>query len=85
MVLRYDATGWTAQVRFPVVQGFFLLSVLTDSGAHPAPYSMGIWGALSPGVKRQGRESDHSPPSSAEVKEGGAIPSLLYMFSLHSA
>jgi hypothetical protein len=26
-------------------------------------------GALSLGVKRQGREADHSPPSSAEVKE----------------
>jgi hypothetical protein len=27
-------------------------------------------GALSLGVKRPGREADHSPPSSAEVKEG---------------
>jgi hypothetical protein len=26
-------------------------------------------GALSPGVKRSGREADHSPPTSAEVKE----------------
>jgi hypothetical protein len=26
-------------------------------------------GALSPGVKRQGREADHSPPTSAEVKK----------------
>jgi hypothetical protein len=26
-------------------------------------------GALSPGVKRPGREADHSFPSSAEVKE----------------
>jgi hypothetical protein len=26
-------------------------------------------GALSMGVKRPGREADHSPPSSAEVKE----------------
>jgi hypothetical protein len=26
-------------------------------------------GALSLGVKRRGREADHSPPSSAEVKE----------------
>jgi hypothetical protein len=25
-------------------------------------------GALSPGVKREGREADHSAPSSAEVK-----------------
>jgi hypothetical protein len=26
-------------------------------------------GAFSPGVKRPGREADHSPPSTAEVKE----------------
>jgi hypothetical protein len=26
-------------------------------------------GALSPGVKRQRREADHSPPASAEVKK----------------
>jgi hypothetical protein len=32
--------------------------------------------ALSPAVKRPGRESYHSPPSSAEVKNGGAIPSF---------
>jgi hypothetical protein len=26
-------------------------------------------GALSPGLKRQGREADHLPPTSAEVKK----------------
>jgi hypothetical protein len=26
-------------------------------------------GGSSPGVKRQGREADHSPPASAEVKK----------------
>jgi hypothetical protein len=25
--------------------------------------------AISPGVKRQGRDADHSPPTSAEVKK----------------
>jgi hypothetical protein len=38
-------------------------------------------GALSPGVKRPGRESDHSPATNAKVKNGGAIPPLLHMFS----
>jgi hypothetical protein len=38
------------------------------SGSHPASYPMGT-GALSLGLKRPGREADHSPPSSAEVKE----------------
>jgi hypothetical protein len=31
---------------------------------------------LSLWLKRLGRESDHSLPSSAEVKNGGAIPPL---------
>jgi hypothetical protein len=30
-------------------------------------------GPLSPGIKRPGREADHSPPSSAEIKNGEAI------------
>jgi hypothetical protein len=48
-------------------QEFSLLhSAQTGSGAHPA-YQMGT-GALSLEVKQQGREGDHSPPTSAEVK-----------------
>jgi hypothetical protein len=39
----------------------------------------------SPGVKQQGRQADKSPLSSAEVKNGGAIPPLPYMSSWHSA
>jgi hypothetical protein len=42
--------------------------VQSGSGAHPASYAMGM-GALSLGLKRPGREADHSPPSIAEVKE----------------
>jgi hypothetical protein len=41
--------------------------------------------ALSPRVKRPGREADHSLPSSAEVKDGGAIPPLLHKSSWHRA
>jgi hypothetical protein len=33
-------------------------------------------GAVSARLKQQGREADYSPPSSAEVKNGGAIPLL---------
>jgi hypothetical protein len=33
-------------------------------------------GAISNGVKRRGREADHSHPSSAEVKNGGAVTPL---------
>jgi hypothetical protein len=40
---------------------------------------------LSPGVKRPGCKFDHSPPSSAEVSNGGAIPPVPLMFSWNSA
>jgi hypothetical protein len=33
-------------------------------------------GPVSAGLKRERRESDNSPPSSAEVKNGGAAPPL---------
>jgi hypothetical protein len=52
-------------------QYFFLHSVQTGSGAHPGSYLMD-----TVGVKRPGHEADHSPTSSAEVKNGGALPSL---------
>jgi hypothetical protein len=42
-------------------------------------------GALSPGVKLPGREADNPPPSSAVVKNGGAIPPLPYMSSWRGA
>jgi hypothetical protein len=38
------------------------------SGAHPASYPMGTRGPF-PGIKQPGHDTDHSPPSSAEVKE----------------
>jgi hypothetical protein len=63
-------------VRFPAGAIFFLLhSVQTGCGARPVSYPMGT-GGFSRGAKRQGREADHSLPSSAEVKNGGAIPLL---------
>jgi hypothetical protein len=44
------------------------LCVQTGSGAHAAYCTMGI-GVPLPGAKaRQGRDADHSPPSSAEVE-----------------
>jgi hypothetical protein len=40
--------------------------------------------AVSSGVKRPGREADHSPPTSAEVKESGSIHPLLHTPSWRS-
>jgi hypothetical protein len=42
-------------------------------------------GGSFPGVKRQGREADNSPPSSGELKNGGAIPPLPRMSSRNGA
>jgi hypothetical protein len=40
---------------------------------------------LSLGIKRQGCEADHSPPSSAEVEKDGDIPPLPHISPWHSA
>jgi hypothetical protein len=53
---------------------WFLWSVLFTTASRTAlrstqPPSHWAPGALSVGIKRPGREADHSPPSSAEVKE----------------
>jgi hypothetical protein len=42
-------------------------------------------GATSQGVKRPGREADHPPPSSKEVKNSDAIPPLFHRPSWHNA
>jgi hypothetical protein len=55
--------------------------VLSSTASRPTlgptqPPIQWVAGALSTGVKRQGLEADHSPPSSVEVKNGGAIISI---------
>jgi hypothetical protein len=64
----------TDRVRFPAGARDFLYSTVS----RPA-----LW--LSQPTMRQGRKADHSPLSSAEVRNGGAMPSLLHMSSWHSA
>jgi hypothetical protein len=64
-------SDWTAGVRFPTDAENFpsSLCVQTGSGAHPVSCTMGTGGSLSGGKARPGRDADHSPPSSAEVKK----------------
>jgi hypothetical protein len=60
---------------------FSLHHVQTSSQAHPALYEMGIGGS-SPEEKQPRHEADHSPPSSAEVKNAWSYtstPSILFM------
>jgi hypothetical protein len=56
----------------------------TDWGP-PIHLFNGCEGRFPRRLKRQGRENDHSSPSSAEVKKVGAIPPLPHMSSWHSA
>jgi hypothetical protein len=69
--------GWWV-VRVPAEAGNFSLHhrVQTGSGARPTSYTMGTRG-LSLGVKRAGREADHSHPCSAEVKNACSCTSTL--------
>jgi hypothetical protein len=62
-------------------KNFSLLHIVqTGSGVHPTTYKMGTGGAF-PGIKRQGREADHSPPTIAEVKKMWIYTSTpLYVF-----
>jgi hypothetical protein len=63
-------TDWTTGVRSPAgTEDFsFNLCVQTGSEAHPASCTMGTGGPFPLGKTRPGRDADHSPLSSAEVK-----------------
>jgi hypothetical protein len=56
---------WTTSVQSPAgAEDFsFSLCVQTGSSAHPATYPVGPEGKAQPG-----HDTDHSPPSSAKVK-----------------
>jgi hypothetical protein len=55
-------------------QETFLFSIASRSAlGHTQPPIQWVPGALSPRMVRQGREADHSLPSSAEVKNDGAV------------
>jgi hypothetical protein len=66
-------TGWTIGVLgFDSRRGLGIFLFTTVSRMALGPTQLRIQcvpGALSLGVKMSGREADHSPPSSVEVKE----------------
>jgi hypothetical protein len=55
---------------------YLLYNGQTGSRVHPVSYLIGTVCSL-PGGKAAGGKTDYTPPSSAEVKDGGAIPTLL--------
>jgi hypothetical protein len=76
IALGYGLDDQGSRVRIPAGPGNFSLHhrVQNGSGAHPASYRMGTRGFFL-GVKRPARETDHSPPSSAEVKNAWSCTS----------
>jgi len=70
--------SWPAQETF-----LFSRNVQTDYAAHPASCSI-CTDVPSSGIKRPRREVDHSPPSSADVKDQWSYNLiLLYAFAAH--
>jgi hypothetical protein len=71
-------TEWTTGVRSPAEAADFSssLCVQTGSGAHPASCPVGTDGPFPGDRARPGRDTDHSPPYSAEVKNklGAILP-----------
>jgi hypothetical protein len=70
--VRQLATGWMAggSESSPGKVRNFLFSTLPRPALGPTqPPIIWVLGALSPGVKRPGREVDYSPPASAKVKK----------------
>jgi hypothetical protein len=60
----------------------FLFTTASRTALEPTqPPIQWVPGTLSLGIKRPGREADHSPPSSAEVKNAWSYTSTLqYVF-----
>jgi hypothetical protein len=58
-----------AEVRVPLQSKIFSSSRRSDRLWGPQPHIQWVSEASSPGVKWPGREADHSPPASAEVKK----------------
>jgi hypothetical protein len=73
--LGYGLDDRDSRVRLPAGAGNSSLHhrVQNGSGAHPA--IQWVPGALSLGIKRPGREADHSPPSSTGVKNAWSYTS----------
>jgi hypothetical protein len=72
-----DDTGFDSRQK----EDFSLLhSAQAGSGAYPTSYPMGTRSFFPEGKAGGRREADHSPPASAEVKNGGPIPHSPYVF-----
>jgi hypothetical protein len=55
-------------ILYPAEDFYSSLCIQAGSGANPASCQMGTGGPFPGGKAWQGRDADHSPPSSAEIK-----------------
>jgi hypothetical protein len=70
--VQHLATGWMIG-GFDSRQGLEIFLFTTAALGHTQPPIQWVPGALSFGINRPGREADHSPPYSADVKERVAL------------
>jgi hypothetical protein len=70
IALGYRLDDRDSRVRFFEGLGIFLFTTASRTSLGPTqPPIQRVSGTVSLGIKRPGREADHSPPSTAEVKE----------------
>jgi hypothetical protein len=67
MIYSYYERG--AGVKSPDGVKYFLISTSSRPALGPTQPPKWVPGFFSPGIKRQGLETDHSPPTSAKVKK----------------
>jgi hypothetical protein len=72
------------RLHFYYLSAVLLHVVQTGSGVHPTSYTMGT-GSSFPGVKRPGREVEHSPPTMPRSRKCGSIHPLPHTPSWRSA
>jgi hypothetical protein len=78
--------GLDSHVLIPSKGKIFLFSVMSSPALRPTQFPVQwVSGALSPRLQQPESETDNSPPSSAEVKNGGAKSPLPHMSSWHNA
>jgi hypothetical protein len=67
------SASWAGRPGFDSPAGveFYLSSIASLPARGAQPPIQWVPEALSPGLKRPGRVANHSPPSNAEVKNGG--------------
>jgi hypothetical protein len=79
IALGYGLDDRGSGVQFAAGLGIFLFTTASRTALGPTqpPFQWGSSRGSPKEVKRPGREADHSPPSSAEVKVHGAVPPLI--------